>query len=528
MDCIRAVLTHPAEMNVAAKLNTLGTQQLLEQEGVPMLVAPAGELAEADLLPGDVLVVAELECLSDAEEAAIVATAREMPLIFVGVPRESATPDFRALLGITKAEHSRDALLRHLHLRDHDLTKGLGRPHEARLKLKGVAHLTIGTQIAGRELLTIGLADGMRLAPGLALRDESPRRAVFTFPVGHLFALSTGRHISRRLDHEWLDWPVMAYIDVLRVLLSKLLRWSRPDLPMLRPYYWPVSNGVRPAGVLALTHDLCGYSEEGVRRICEVCAEHGVPTTFFDMPPARLDAGEVGDQCIALHVPDTSTQDEIDAGIREFEELHGRTILGWRRHGRTSEENYPGIWRRIKAGGIAWSNTWPAQSHANRSTCSPCGTANRLPHDVMDVETGERMGLLELPTFDTDDADRLGSIGYGMRLTWDEFADTVAKRLDHAAKHGLVAGYLLHGWTAGVDEESGTRFGAHDAQRMLPHIINEAFSRGMVAMDGDEMYRWWTFRRACRIECTNDHPRLITPDDSFSPELEVFPPMEAG
>jgi len=526
MDCIRALLAHPAEMTVEATLNLLGTQQLLEQEGLPLLVTSAAELDDVDGRAGDVLIVAELECLTDAEEAAIVAAAREMPLIFVGVPREGASAEFAALLGIANAEYSRDGMLRHLHLRDHDLTRGLGRPHEARLKLKQVAHLTAGTQIDGDEMLTIGLADGMRLAPGLALRDESPRRAVFTFPVGHLFALSTGRHISRRLDHEWLDWPVMAYIDVLRVILRSLLRWSRPDMPMVRLAYWPLTDGVRPTGVLALTHDLCGYSEEGVRRICEVCAEKGVPTTFFDMPPARLAPGEVGDHCIALHVPDTAKQEEINAGLRDFEALHGRKILGWRRHGRTSEDSYPGIWRRIERSRIVWSNTWPAQSHANRSTCSPCGTANRLPHDVMDVETGRRMNLLELPTFDTDDADRLGSIGYGMRLTWEEFRNVVEKRLDHAAKHGLVAGYLLHGWTAGVDEESGTRYGAHDAQRMLPHIIDEAHARGMVAMGGDEMSHWWTFRRGCRMDCSGDGPRLVAPGDEFEAELEVFPAMD--
>ncbi len=528
MDCIRTVLAHPADMNVDAKLNLLGTRQLLEQEGVPLLMTEAAELDAVDWQAGDVLVVAELECFSATEEAAIVAAAREVPLIWVGVPREDASRELLALLGIDEMAHSRDGLLRHLHLRDHDLTMGLGGPHEARLKLKHVAHLTIGTEIAGAEVLAIALADGMRLAPGLALRDESPRRAVFTFPVGHLFALSTGRHLDRRRDYEWLDWPVMAYIDVLRVILRKLLRWSRPEMPLLRVAYWPVTDGVRPAGVLALTHDLCGYSEEGVRWICEVCAEKGVPTTFFDRPPARLDPGEVGDHCIALHVMDTATQDEIDAGIREFEELHEHAILGWRRHACTNPESYPGVWRRIEQSGIAWSNTWPAQSHANRSTCSPCGTGSRLPHDVMDVETGRRMDLLELPTFDTDDADRLASIGYGMRLTWEEFANVAEKRLDHAAKHGLVAGYLLHGWTAGVEQEAGTRYGAKDAQRMLPHIIDEAHARGMVAMGGDEMYRWWRFRRGCEIDDSGQAPRLVKPGDEFEAEIEVFPAMDGG
>ncbi len=525
MNYIRTLLIHPAEMTVEARLNRHGVQQLLEQEGVPLAVMAASELEGAELQDGDVLVVVEDGCLADAEEAAIVDAARSLPLIWCGVPREGASAELLALLGIRDAVFSRDGLLRHLVLRDHLVTRPFGRDHEANLKLKHVHHLTAGTDIDGVEVLTIRLADGMRLAPGLVLRDEAPRRAVFTFELGRLFALATGRHIEMRRDAEWLDWPVMAYIDVLRAILRRLLRWARPDLQLARIYYWPSVAGVRPTGVLSLTHDLCGYSEEGVRWICEVCAEHDVPTTFFDMPPLRLDAGEVGDHCIALHVPGSATQEEIDEGLRGLRERHGREILGWRRHGRTEIEHYPGIWRRIEQSGIVWSNTWPAQSHPYRATCSPCGTGNRLPHDIMDIESGRRLGLLELPIFDTDDADRLGSIGYGMRLSWEQFVDVVARRLDHACKHNLVAGYLLHGWTAGVGEESGTTYGAAEARAMMPHIIEQARARGMTVMDGDQMYRWWTFRRGCRIETTPAGPSIAAPDDSHQAELDVFAPM---
>jgi hypothetical protein len=63
---------------------------------------------------------------------------------------------------------------------------------------------------------------------------------------------------------------------------------------------------------------------------------------------------------------------------------------------------------------------------------------------------------------------------------------------------------------------------------MLPHIIDEAHNRGMVAMGGDEMYRWWTFRRKCYIESDGEHPRLLTPSDEFNAELEVFPAWDRG
>lgn len=525
MEHIRAVLVHPAEMTVGAQLNRHGVQQLLEQEGAPLSVLPAGELEQTELGGADVLVVAEDGCLTEAEEAAIVEAARSLPLIWCGLPREDASAELLALLGIGRAQYSRDGIVRSLTLRDHLVTRPFGRDHEAHLKLKHIPHLTAGTQIEGAEVLTIGVLDGMRLAPGLVLRDDSPRRAVFTFPLGLLFALANCRHIDIRKDAEWLDWPVMAYVDVLRALLTRLLRWARPDDRLARVYYWPTADGARPTGVLSLTHDLCGYSEAGVAWICETCARYGVPTTFFDMPPLRLDAGEVGEHCIALHVSDGTPQEEIDQGLRDLRERHGREILGWRRHGATQMSNYPGIWRRIEQAGIVWANTWPAQSHPNRATCSPCGTSNRLPFDLMDLESGRRMGLVELAIFDTDDADRLGSIGYGMRLNWEQFVDVVARRLDHAAKHHVIAGYLLHGWTAGVGEESGTTYGAAEARAMLPHIIEQARARGMAIMDGDEIYRWWTFRRGCRIEFGPDGPTLAAPDDRYRTELDVYPPM---
>ncbi len=525
MGYVRALLVHPATMTVEAQLNLHGVQQLIEQEGIPLTVLTAGELADVEHGDADVLVVAEDGCLADTEEAAIIEAARALPLLWCGLPREDACPELLALLGIGHAEFSRDGQVRSLTLRDHLVTRPFGRDHEANLKLKHIAHLTAGTHLDGVELLTIGLLDGTRLAPGLVLRDEAPRRAVFTFAPGYLFALANCRHIDIRTDAEWLDWPVMAYVDVLRALLRRLLRWARPDDRLARLFYWPRVDGARPTGVLSLTHDLCGYSEEGVRWICETCAHYGVPTTFFDMPPLRLDAGEVGDQCIALHVSDGTPQEEIDRGLRDLCERHDRAILGWRRHGSTQPSNYPGIWRRIEQAGLKWANTWPAQSHPNRATCSPCGTSNRLPFDLMDLETGRRMELLELAIFDTDDADRLGSISYGMRLDREQFADVVARRLDHAAKHHLIAGYLLHGWTAGVGEESGTTYGAAEARAMLPHIIEQARARGMTVMDGDAIYRWWTFRRRCRIDFGSDGPTIVAPDDRYQVELDDYPPM---
>ena len=136
------------------------------------------------------------------------------------------------------------------------------------------------------------------------------------------------------------------------------------------------------------------------------------------------------------------------------------------------------------------------------------------------------MDLLDVAMFDSDDADRLSAFSYGMRLTWEPFKAMVEARLDFAAKHHLIAGYLLHGWTGGVVEESGTQYGALDAQRMLSHIIEGSQDRGMISMTGDQLYRWWTFRRATQIELADDTPAVVPPGDEFEVELEILPPFE--
>ncbi|MEA3403180.1 MAG: hypothetical protein U9R79_18200 [Armatimonadota bacterium] len=525
MDHIRAVLTHPEEMSVEARLNLHGVQQLLEQEGLPLAVCVATELQSHDWQAGDVLVVAEQECLTAAAEAAICVVASDRPLVWCGLPREDASPDLMRLLGIAGIGTSREGLLRRLELGEHPICAPFDLDAERRLKVKHIPHLQDQQRrIAGEPVLSLSLMDGHALGPGLVVREERPRRAVWTFPPGLLFALATCRHIDIRVDAEWLDWPLMTYADTLRGILRETIRWSLPELPLARKALWPRIDGRRPTAVGALTHDLCGYSEEGVRFICETCERYGVHTTFFDMPPLRLDRGEVGDNCIALHVSGGTSYEDIVLGLGALEERHEREVPGWRRHGRTEIEHYPHIWRSMERAGVQWSNTFPTQSHPNRATCSPCGTSNRLPFDIMDLETGRRLELLELPIFDTDDADRLSNIAYGMRLTWERFRDVVEQRLDYAAGRGLVAGYLLHGWTAGATEEAGRTYGAPDAKRMLGHFIEASRERGMALMTGDEMHRWWQFRRRAELQ-PGETSSIAMPGGEWTLEVEALDPF---
>ena len=526
MNVIRVVLVYPSKMTVPGSLNLHGVQQLIEQEGLPLVVCQARELERKQLRAGDVLVVAESGCLDSEEEGAIAAAAKDWPLLWCGLPRENASSALLKILGIENPQCERNGFLRRLVLSEHPICSPFSEEYETRLKMKHVPHLLEeGSKFRGEEILTIQLMDGNRLGPGALAIDESPRRVVWTFPLGYFFAVANCRHIEIRHDAEWLDWPLMVYLDVLRGVLRECLRWVAPESSLVRKYYWPVGSGGKPTGVLALSHDLCGYSEDGVRYICDTCARHGVQTTFFDMPPIRLSRGEVGDNVIALHIHGGAELDDIIAGVRALEDRHGRKILGWRRHGDTQVEHYPQIWRNIEKAGIKWADTFPAQSHPNRARCSPCGRANRLPFDIMDLETGRRMNLLDLAMFDTDDADRLSAISYGMRLTWEQFKDMVEKRLDFAAKHHLIAGYLLHGWTAGVKKETGTLYGALDAQRMLSHIIEAAQARGMVCMGGDDLYRWWVFRRQTEIEIHDGKSSVVTPGDEFSLELDTLAPL---
>ncbi|MCD6360752.1 MAG: hypothetical protein J7M38_07785 [Armatimonadetes bacterium] len=526
MNHIRALIVHPAVMSVEAQLGLHGLQQMVEQEGLAFIVCAAEQLRDQSLRAGDVLLVAELQCFTDAEEAAVVAAAREIPVIWCGLPREDASPELLELLGIREMAFAPTwPFVTDLKLAEHPVTAPFSEEWEVNLKLKHVPYLSEGTVIEGEEVIGIWLEDGTRLAPGMVVRDETPRRVVWSFPLGYFFAVATCRHIELRRDAEWLSWPIMAYLDVLRGVLRECLRWCRPEASLVRKYYWPVADGVRPTGVCVTTHDLCGYSEEGVRFICETCDRLGSPTVFFDMPPIRLDAGEVGEHDIALHISGAATLDEIVEGKRALEERHGREIIGWRRHGRTEIEHYPQIWRNIERAGILWGDSFPCQSHPKLSSCSPCGTGNRLPFDIMDLETGRRMKLLNLQIFDSQDPDRLSGIGYGMRLDWEGFCRVVEGRLDHAAKHHLLAGYLLHGWTAGATEDVGRFHGALDCKRMLPHIIEQAHARGMIMMGGDELYRWWVFRRDTEIDLSGAEPRAVTPGDEFDLALDILEPM---
>jgi hypothetical protein len=292
-----------------------------------------------------------------------------------------------------------------------------------------------------------------------------------------------------------------------------------------RVYQWPAPSakgGDVPAGALVLSHDLCGNPQDGVSRIRRIVEAAGATTTFFDVPPSRIRRGEAGRHAVALHLGDDSTASDLRSGKQTLERRHARTIRGWRRHGPTIAANYPAIWRNAEAAGILWADTFPCQSHPNRSECSPQPTGNRLPHRVIDVERGRRLRLLMLSVFDTDDADRLSNIHYGVKLAWPEFDRVVQARLDFAARHYLIAGYLLHGWTAAVRKDEGRGIGALDCQRMLSRIMDHARARGMLVIDCERLYDWWTLRSRIRIEPADGGWTVSVPQSEFAPVIEVM------
>jgi hypothetical protein len=149
------------------------------------------------------------------------------------------------------------------------------------------------------------------------------------------------------------------------------------------------------------------------------------------------------------------------------------------------------------------------------------GTANRLPFRRIDPESGEELRQIELPVFDTDDADHLMNIHYGMRLTRQEFEDVLAERLRTAASLGLASGYLLHGWTAGIEDGAGVGYGAQDCRDMVTFATGLARELGMAVMDCETMYDWWCAREQAETTVGETGADLRAPDAGFRVAWEV-------
>jgi hypothetical protein len=151
-------------------------------------------------------------------------------------------------------------------------------------------------------------------------------------------------------------------------------------------------------------------------------------------------------------------------------------------------------------------------------------TGNRLPYQPVDLDAGETIQVLEIPCFDSGDDDRLSNFHYGPKMNRADFVDTVETRLDYAARHNLMASYLIHGWTAGVTTEEGKTYGALDAQRMLPLSIKMAKDRHLISLGCEEIYDWWIHRLHTSLELSTGTVDVEQPSYNWSMVLEFVPP----
>lgn len=516
----RIWVLHAARMGKAARINLLGVRTLLEQEGIPHKVSRVGDVRPAE---GDVLIIADIDSFDAAERRRAVGLVRRHPTIWAGQLSTSARGLARAL-GVRVVATDQTHYLRIIALGRHSTTRPFTEPCERHLRIKHTPHAIMKPRDGGREIAALMLDDGWRLGAAAVARDGEVRAITFAVPLGSAFAIRTGLHIDARRDADVHDFPISATVDILRAWLRECIVWVAGRRPVARVYQWPAGEADAddaPTGALVLSHDLCGHPN-GLARIRSIIEAAGATTTFFDIFPPRMKRGEPGRHAIALHLGDHSTADEFRASKETLEKRHGRTIRGWRRHGPTVAANYPAVWRNAEAAGILWGDTFPCQSHPSRSVCSPQPTSNRLPHRVIDTERGRRLRLLMLSVFDTDDADRLSNIHYGVKLPWPEFDRVVQARLDFAARHHLIAGYLLHGWTAAVRKDEGRSIGALDCQRMLRRSIDLARARGMMIIDCERLYDWWMLRGRVKIEPTEGGWTVRVPRSEFAPLIEII------
>ncbi len=528
MTLIRLGLVRPSRLERDARLHLLGVEELLGQEGIPYQVVSPGEPPESAAAKANLLLALDHGCFSEAEERGLARLAGTLPLVWTGIPRAGAAPALLQVLGLEAVRVDGSANLRLIRLAAHPLTQRFVHENERTLRMKFVEHLVAQCPPGADPVADMTLADGTSFGPAIYLLDGPPRRAVFTFPVGEAYAQKTSRYTDgEHLDQN--DFPICTIVDVLRGLLSEALRWAAGDARggdavLARTYYWP-ARGTIPRGLFSTTHDLCGYTEEGVRYIRGICEAEGIRTTFFDFHPFRLKRGEAGPHDICLHAPDSTVYDDIVAQKKELEDRQGITVRGWRRHGCTAASNHPRIWRDMVRAGLTWSSTHNVQTHPFMGSAYHVATSNRLPGYVMDLERGERLPLLEIPCFDSGEDDRLANFAYGPKLTQTGFVETVRTRVGYAARHNLMAGYLLHGWTAGVQAETRPQdHGALDGKHMLPLAIAMAKAHGMTFLGCDELYGWWMHRLSTRLGVAADRVTVEPPAGSWTVVLELAAP----
>jgi len=519
MSFARLVLAVPHHAAGEAKLHLLGLQAMLDQDGFKYSVRPVSEVHAGE---AEVVLAADLQAYLPEELEAIATLAAHTPVVWVGVPLLPNLPQpFRAAFGFDRAVLDPTRNLRLCRFRPHAITRALERPEERLVRVKRAPVLVGYRHPEGEMVASLHLGDNRWMSAGLVALDGPPRRVVIPFGLGVLFVMRNCVHPDLRRDLDEFEYPVGSVIDVWRHVLGEALRWAAAPHTLVRVYPWPAQDGFIPNGVLALSHDLCGYLPEGREFIVRTCRKFDVKTTFFDGPTFKLQRGEDEGHVVALHVGDHTDLEELKRAKGELETIHGRAVVGWRRHGPSMPESYPDIWRRLAAAGIQWTSTFAVSSHPFLIVSEGMSTGNRLPYRLIDPVHGEWIGPLEIPSFESQDAERLSNIHYGPQLSDARFRNAVQRRLEFIEKHHLLAGYLIHGWTAGGKREEGRFHGARSARRMMRWITEQALARHFLVLDHQRLADWWHFRERIGLEAKGDTLFINLPGGEFSAVMDL-------
>lgn len=514
----------PCNKGVHRRTASLGVEALLKQEGIPHTKIPRADSVAAVRQQCDALVLVGHAGLTETEQRKVVQLMRSVPTVWIGTPPPG---EVSAALGLKQFRTEQTGTLLALSLSRHPLTRLLKWQEERSLKLKYIPYVIASPSDLDAKVKavgTLGLSDGLRLGPAVLARSRPPKCVAFLFPLGEVFAFYTGSHYDMRHDLDLYEYPLQPVMDALRTTLREAVRFVAPEAVLLRAYYWRPEGRKIPTGCFLLNHDLCGFSREGLRFIKRVCQCEQVRTTFFDLHPFRLTGTDAPEHDVELHALDSTPASVLRKQRSELEAIQGKPVLGWRRHGSSQPESFPSFWRRAEAAGLRWTSSLSAQSTPWLSLSEGSATGNRLPYYVVDGEKGRELDVVEVPSFDTQDAERLSGFGYGCRLPWDTWESIVRRRLDYTARHNLLTGYLIHGWTAGVEVEDTYKYGARDCQRMMELILHLAKERGLVVLGHDELYEWWQYRAGVRCEIGKDSALLSLPDASMPIAVELFPP----
>ena len=119
MSLIRLGLVHPSRLERDARLNLLGVEELLGQEGIPYQVVNPEEPPQSAAAKANLLLALDHGCLSPAEERGLARLAGTLPLVWTGIPRREADPGLLRVLGLERVQVDDSANLRLIQLSDH-------------------------------------------------------------------------------------------------------------------------------------------------------------------------------------------------------------------------------------------------------------------------------------------------------------------------------------------------------------------------------------------------------------------------